>query len=507
MNGAHALPASASGVDPLVSIRNLSKSYPGTQALSDVSFSILPGEIHALAGQNGAGKSTLIRILAGVEPQDDGTIFFRGRALQPGERKLPINFIHQDHALVESLTVAENLALATGYTRRRGLIDWKALTGKAKAALERVGCHVDPERPVGELTTAERSIVALARATILRADLIVLDEPTAALPANDVETLFDVVRRLRAEGVSVLYVTHRLDEIFELADRVTVLRDGAVAMSSPVAELSSDDLVRAITGRQSGQLFPSRKAPGRKVVLSLDQVFVEFFGPVSFEAYEGEILALVGLRGAGHESFGRAIFGALPYERGSLQIFGKERPRTLRRAVNSGIGFASGRRAQESVAGTLAVRENLFLNPEWVGTAGLDFKARERKRAGELVREYRVWPPDPERQVANLSGGNQQKVVLARWGNVRSRLLILEEPTAGVDIGARSELYQVIAELCAGGRTCIVVSSDFDEVAGLAHRALVFDRGRIVSELEGAELSSENLSLAASGGYQMSEDV
>jgi ribose transport system ATP-binding protein len=484
----------------LIAVEGISKSYPGTRALDDVTFSLAAGEIHALAGQNGAGKSTLIRILAGVEAPDRGAVRFRGRVVDPRDRALPINFIHQDHALVDSMSIAENLALSTGYARRLRLIDWAAVTRNARRALERVECDLDPQKSVGELTTAERSIVALARAIVLEADLIVLDEPTAALPAGDVAMLFRVLRRLRATGVSVLYVTHRLDEIFALADRVTVLRDGKLVESRPVAALSAGDLVRAITGRPIAQLFPERAPPRDNAALAVEDVVVGFLGPVSFQAYSGEVLALVGLRGAGHEEFGRAIFGALPYDSGSIRIMGSERPASIAQSIAKGIGFASGRRAQESVALTLTTRENLFLNPAWVGAGGITFRREEQRRSMALIRAHDIVPRDPERQVMTLSGGNQQKVVLARWAHVRSRVLILEDPTAGVDIGARAEIYRSIADLCAEGRTCIVVSSDFDEVAGLAHRALVFDRGRIVRELAGPELTAEAVSRFASGG-------
>jgi ribose transport system ATP-binding protein len=492
-------PAPDRGGTALVTFEGISKRYPGTQALSGVSLAIRQGEIRALAGQNGAGKSTLIRILAGVEDADGGTIRFRGEPVQPRTQRLPIAFIHQDSGLVESMTVAENLALSAGYRRRFGFVDWRAVGRLAADALSRIGAAINPQASVGELSTAERSMVAIARALALNAEVVVLDEPTAALPSRDVDRLFAVMRRLRDSGVGMLYVTHRLDEIFALCDHVTVLRDGRVVMDRPVAGLETAALVEAVAGRPVDQVFPDLPAPGTRPILEVRGLRVDFFGPVDFTVAEGEVVALVGLRGAGHEAVGRALFGVEPAAGGTVALAGRQVGEDVSGAIASGLGFVSGRRAQEAAAAPLTVRENLFLNPRFVGAPALRWRAAEHREARRLTDLFAVAPRDPERMMATLSGGNQQKVVVARWVKANSRVLMLEEPTAGVDIGAKADIYALIGELCREGRSCLLISSDFEEVAGLAHRALVFDRGRIIGELAGDDLTAQAISRLASG--------
>jgi ribose transport system ATP-binding protein len=486
---------------PLLRIESLSKRYPGTQALDEVSMTILPGEIHALAGQNGAGKSTLIRVLAGVEDADRGRVIYRGQRVHPRHAKLPFNFIHQDFGLVESMTVAENFGLVVGYPRRGGLIAWRALEVQTRDALRSIGSDVDPAQKVSTLATGQRALVAIARAVATTAEMVVLDEPTAALTAHEVDTLLNALHRLREQGVAMLYVTHRLDEVFRIADRVTVLRDGMVTLTGPVGAVTFAALVESIAGRSIDTFFPVLDPCDEKPVLEVEDATVGEYGPVSFALRRGEVLALVGLRGGGHDAIGRGLFGAETVSGGTVRKGGRIVPSgTVRGAMRHGIGFVSGRRAEEGLGGYLTVRENLLLNPKWVRARGFKWRRAERRVARELIARFGITPRNPERIVLTLSGGNQQKVVISRWIQAESDVLILEEPTAGVDVGAKTELYAAIAQLCRDGRACLLLSSDFDEVAGLAHRALVFDRGRIVSELSGDALTSEAISFTASGG-------
>jgi ribose transport system ATP-binding protein len=479
----------------------ISKRYPGTQALSQVSMSILPGEIHALAGQNGAGKSTLIRILAGVEEPDEGTIAFHGEPVRPRTARLPINFIHQDMGLVASMTVAENLALSIGYGRRRGLISWRSVRASAQDALDTVGSTIHPDAKVADLSTAQRAIVAIARAMATEADMIVLDEPTAALTVRDVEMLFAALRRLRERRVAMLYVTHRLDEVFNLADHVTVLRDGVKILTAPVADVTLGQLVESIAGRSIERFFPDMHAPDDEALLNVDELRVGRAGPVSFELRRGEVLALAGLRGGGQDAIGRGIFGAERPGGGAALVAGANVAGDIAHAMRGGVGFVSGRRTAEGLGSFLTVRENLLYNPAWVRSEPWRWRSNDRRTARALVERFGIIPRDTERAVITLSGGNQQKVMVARWIHAGTRILILEEPTAGVDVGARGELYGAVAQLVAGGGACLLVSSDFDEVAGLAHRALVFDRGRVAGELSGERLTAAAVSAYATGSH------
>jgi ribose transport system ATP-binding protein len=491
------------GAQPaLLEVRRLSKRFTGTLALGAVDFDVRAGEVHALLGENGAGKSTLIKVLAGVHRADSGEIRLSGRAVEPTAEKLPITFIHQDLGLVDTMTVAENVAVLAGYPRRYGLISWRAVRAAAREALERMGGGVDPEARVGTLPAAERSIVAIARAIAIRSDLLVLDEPTAALPEADVARLLEVLRRLRASGIGIVYVTHRLDEVFRIADRVTVLRDGRRVVTEAVENTTPQALIYNIVGRSLADLFVKPAATSAATVLTVADLCAGEAGPVSFRLAAGEVVGLVGLRGAGHDVVGRAIFGDLPIDAGVVAL--AQQPLRLASphdAIRSRIGFVSSKRAEESLARSLSVRENLFINPVTAGTGLLEpiVPAAEQARARRVLQRYGVRPPEPERVIATLSGGNQQKVIIARWMEAGSRLLVLEEPTFGVDIGSKAEIYRLLQEALDRGLAVLLISSDFEEVAGICHRALIFDRGRVTAELGRGELSIARLTALASG--------
>jgi ribose transport system ATP-binding protein len=490
------------GAEPLLEVRGLTKRFTGTLALDAVDFDVRAGEVHALLGENGAGKSTLIKVLAGVHRADAGEVLLRGRAVDPVAEKLPITFIHQDLGLVETMTVAENVAVVAGYTRRRGLISWRAARAAASDALERMGGGVDPDARVGTLPAAERSIVAIARAIAVQSDLLVLDEPTAALPEADVARLLEVLRRLRAGGIGIVYVTHRLDEVFRIADRVTVLRDGRRVSSEAVAGTSPQALIYNIVGRSLADLFIKPAPTSAKAVLTVADLAAREVGPVTFSVAAGEILGLVGLRGAGHDVVGRAIFGDVAIDAGVVALEREPlRAASPRAAIRSRIGFVSSRRGEESLARSLTVRENLFINPVTAGTGLLEPIApvAEQARARRVLQRYGVRPPEPERVIATLSGGNQQKVIVARWMEAGSRLLVLEEPTFGVDIGSKAEIYRLLQEALDQGLAVLLISSDFEEVAGICHRALIFDRGRVTAELARGELTIARLTALASG--------
>jgi len=483
----------------LLTLRAVRKSFGGTQALENVGFSLAPGEVLALLGENGAGKSTLIKILAGVYTADGGEILFEGRPVRRAT-DLPIVFIHQDLGLVEWMTITENVALTRGFDRRFGFISWKRCEETAHRALRQLGLDLDPETRVRSLSRTEQSLVAIARAITTSAKIVVMDEPTASLPADEVARLHDAVRTMRAQGVAVIYVSHRLEEIFAIADRVVVLRDGRVVGDRPIMATDPQDLVQLIVGGAVKEVTRTAVRSTHRRVWELIEVVAGDVGPISFSVRPGEILGLTGLRGAGQETIGRAIFGLIPFREGRALM--DEEEITIADpvdAISKGLRFASGDRRAESVIQTLSVKENLFLNP---CTAGMSVLApinlsAERKTAIALGGYLQLHPNDPAVQIEDLSGGNQQKVVLGRWMHLKGKLLILEDPTAGVDVGAKGEIYHLLFQALESGLSIIVISTDFVEVATICHRALVFQDGVIVSELGEHDLTAGALLAAA----------
>ena len=489
---------------PLLRFQNIEKRFGGTRALRDVSLDLHAGEILALLGENGAGKSTLIKTLAGIHDPDSGVILYRGQPYQHrpvkfGERQ-PVAFIHQDLGLIEWMSVAENMALALGFPRAGGRIDWAETERVAYRALALIGGDIDPAIRVQDLSRTEKSLVAIARALATEADVVVLDEPTASLPADEVHRLFAALRPLAARGVAMIYVSHRLDEVFEIAGRVAVLRDGALVGLREVARTTPDELVALIVGRSLDAVTPPSPAGVGAALLSVRDLRVDGAGPASFSVATGEIVGLVGLRGAGHERISRALFGTLPFS--GLVLLDGVAPdlSSARAAMRAGIGLIARERVDESTAAGLSIRENIFLNPAASGRrlGQLLSRGREAARAKAIGESVGLRPNAPELPVEALSGGNQQKVVVGRWLAVVRRLLIAEDPTAGVDVGAKAEIYRLLELALARGLGVIVVSTDFEEVARICHRALVFSRGVIVDEIRAPDLTTERLIHAAS---------
>ena len=485
--------------EAILSLCGIHKSFGGSHALRDVGFDLHRGEVLAMLGENGAGKSTLIKILAGIHARDEGEILFEGRPVKR-MTNLPIAFIHQDLGLVEWMTIAENIALTRGFDRRFGLISWARSRATAIRALRSIGVDIDPETRVRSLGRTEQSLVAIARAITTSAAIVVMDEPTASLPADEVARLFEAVRSMRAQGVAVIYVSHRLEEIFAIADRVVVLRDGLLVGDRAITQTNPDQLVRLIVG---SAVKPVNRAPvesTRQRVWELVGAVAGDVGPASFSVEPGELLGLTGLRGAGQETIGRAMFGLVPFSSGSCLLNGKETViEGPADAIAKGIRFASGDRRAESVIQGFSVAENMFLNPCIKQKSVLSpiSPRGEYQAARRLGGFLQLSPNDPTCPVENLSGGNQQKVVVGRWLDLAGKLLILEDPTAGVDIGAKGEIYRLLFEALKTGLSIVVVSTDFVEVAAICHRALVFSRGTIVAELADRDLSAETLLGAA----------
>ena len=508
MNGSADGRPQAANATELLRVRGVFKSFGGTEALADVGMTLKAGEILALLGENGAGKSTLIKILAGVYTLDAGQVSFRGADVTYGLRRLPIAFIHQDLGLIDWMTVAENICMTLGFPRRLGMIDQEAARRRAAVALDALGADIDPDTRIQNLSRTEKSLVAIARALAAEPEILVLDEPTASLPADEVARLFSALRRLQARGVSMIYVSHRLDEVFEIADRMIVLRDGRVAGERDVARTTPDETILLIVGREPSQVFrrpPERHGSAR---LALQSVRVEEVGPIDCQIHSGEIVGLVGLRGAGQESIGRALFGVLPVTGGRILLDGSEAAASSpREAMARGINLVCADRVGKSIMPNLSVRENLFLNPVAAGLSLFSFisPGRETRLAKERGAQVGLRPNDPALPIEFLSGGNQQKVIVGRWLHLNAKIYVFEDPTAGVDVGAKAEIYRLFDVALQAGAAIIIVSTDFEEVAKVCHRALIFDRGRVVTELAAGDLSVENLLAAASASVRRSE--
>lgn len=488
---------------PLLAFRSLSKTFGGNRAVDNVSFNLYHNEILALLGQNGAGKSTLIKMLAGVHSIDEGAIEFDGRPFDPTDHDPAIAFIHQDLGLVEWMTVAENMALAQGYRRKLGLIDWEATRAAARESLRVVASHIDPDQRVNELSRTDKSLVAIARAISTQARVLVLDEPTASLPKHEVDHLFSVLRRLKDSGTSMIYVSHRLDEVYAITDRMVVMRNGQLIAEETTADIDPEALVQMIVGRPHGDLTLSAPAVDhhQDIMVSLSGVRVGDVGPLDLDIRAGEIVAMVGLRGAGQAEVGRLLFGLSALESGQVLVDGKPPDLSSQAAaIQSGIGFVAGDREAQSVAHGLSVRENVFINPSAFGRALFHWltPAGEARQARQLGQGVDLQPNDPELAIEMLSGGNQQKVVMARWLRIGGKVLVLEDPTAGVDVGARVEIYRLLSDSVQRGLCVVLISTDFEEVCKICHRAIVFRDGQVATTLHQADLTMERLVAAAS---------
>ena len=488
---------------PAVALRGVGKRFPGVVAVSDVDLDVFPGEVHVFAGENGAGKSTLMKLIAQVEPPSSGTVELAGTpaAYQgPGSaRRLGISMVHQEFALAPDLSVAENLFIGQepgGY----GWISRGRERRDAAELLARVGLEVDPGRRVGLLSTAEQQRVELAKALAVRARVLILDEPTATLTERETEELFGIVRELTAQGIAVLYISHRLDEIFEIGDRVTVMRDGAVVATHPVADLDESRLVQLMVGRDVGNLYPrTHSAPGevrlRVSGLSRDDVVRD----VSFEVRAGEIVGMAGLVGAGRTELARAVFGAEPPDAGSVSLDGKRlRIRGPSDAIAAGIGYLTESRKTDGLALQLGVDKNITMARLPMRTGLIDLGA-ERRIAERERDSLRIRVPRVGRPVQTLSGGNQQKVVLARWLETGAEVLFFDEPGRGMDVGAKSEMFQQMDALAAAGKAVVFISSYLPELLNMCDRILVMRAGRIAGEVPRTEFSEERVVALATG--------
>jgi ribose transport system ATP-binding protein len=496
----------------LLELRHISKAYPGVQALDDVSFAVTRGEVHALLGANGAGKSTLIKILAGAVQRDAGEIDFDGVRVgntDPHDAAVRgIAVLYQEPALVPYLSVEQNMFLGQEQTGRFGLVRREQQRRQASAILAEVADWIDPAGSVGALRTSERQLVALAKSLLRTPKLLILDEPTASMTEREIGGLFSIIDRTRRDGTAILYISHRLEEVYTIADRMTVLRDGRHVATVKPADLPRAELVTMIAGREMrAEARRNVTAPGAPILVAQGLAREGVFRDISFKVHAGEIVALAGLVGAGRTEIARAVLGADPLDEGTIRFpKGDLRVRDPAQGLKAGVAMVPEDRKKTGIVPQMSVADNLLMSSiaRYANPLGLINRLRARASVAATVEELDIRPRGSEtRPVETLSGGNQQKVVLGRAVASGAKVLILDEPTAGVDVGAKAEIHRLVTDLAAQGHGILLISSEMEEVLNLADRILVIREGRLVRELEGHGASSLDVIRSALGEQQM----
>ncbi|HEY6540787.1 MAG TPA: sugar ABC transporter ATP-binding protein, partial [Ktedonobacteraceae bacterium] len=482
------------------------KQFGGVQALREVDFSLLAGEVHALVGENGAGKSTLVKILAGIYRPDAGVVKIGGEGVElrsPVQAQaLGIAVVQQEPMLFPDLDVAENVFMGRHPRDRFGRVDWKRMYREVDQLLASLDVSLSSHMPVQGLSVAEQQLVEIAKALSLQAHVLVLDEPTAALSGHEVEELFAIVRQLRERGVAILFVSHRLEEVFSIADRLTVLRDGAHIITAPISEMHTEDIIKHMVGRELSNLFPKGEAAIGEVVLEVRHLTRPgVFADVSFQLRRGEILGFAGLVGAGRTEVARVLFGIDRAESGEVWLKGKKvQIRSPQQAMHSGIAYVPEDRHQQGLVMNFSIASNVTLPIlQQVSRLGLIQPRREQKIAGEYSRQLQVRSTGVEQLVNALSGGNQQKVVLSKWLATNPSVLILDEPTRGIDVGAKAEVHRIISELASSGLAIILISSELPEVLAMADQVIVLHEGRVTGTFARSEATQERVMYAATG--------
>ena len=497
----------------LLSMRGIDKRFAGIPALSQTSLEIRSGEVHALIGQNGAGKSTLIKVLTGYHRRDAGEVLFLGKAFEVDSpqqaQKSGISTIYQEINLVPLRSVTENICLGRE-KRRMGLLDWRAMHAEAQRLLERFNVRIDVRRPLLELSTATQQMVAIARAIGFSARLVIMDEPTSSLDEKEVAVLFDVIRQLKAEGISVVFVSHKLDELYQVCDRVTIMRDGRTVRTAAMSEIGKLELVSQMLGRDIASVEGHATAfTGSHRAASAETVLVgkhlearPGVTDVSFGLRRGEIAGFAGLLGAGRTETARLVFGAERPSRGEMTLGGKPyAPQQPRDAIAAGLGYVTEDRKLEGIVPDLSVAENMTLTlmPR-ISRNGVVNEAEQRKVAERFIQELGIKCSGPDQRIRELSGGNQQKVLLARWLAMNPDILVLDEPTRGIDVGAKGEIQRIIRSLADAGLAVLMISSEIEEVVEGADRVFVLREGRTVAELEGDEITEDRVLSAMAHG-------
>lgn len=491
---------------PTVRLKGISKSFPGVRALSNVDLALHPGQVTALIGENGAGKSTLVKVMTGIYQPDEGAIEINGKpadlpsafaALKQG-----ITAIHQETVLFDELSVAENIFLGHAPKNRFGLIDWKKMYAEAETLLARAGATFDSRIRLRDLSIASRHLVAIARALSVDARVVIMDEPTAALSHKEIHELYELVERLKGDGKAILFITHKFDEIFRIADRYTVFRDGQMVGEGLIRDATQDQLVRMMVGRDIGQVFPKKAVkPGPSVLTVAGYCHPTEFDGIGFELRRGEILGFYGLVGAGRSEFMQSLIGVTKPSKGAIRIDGEVAViRSPDEAIAKGIVYVPEERGRQGAITAMPIFENVTL-PSLSRTSRRGFLrlAEEFKLARDYTQRLDLRAASLDQPVGTLSGGNQQKVVIAKWLATKPKVIILDEPTKGIDIGSKAAVHEFMSELAAEGLSVIMVSSEIPEILGMADRVIVMREGRIVGEYARDGLTAETLVRAAAG--------
>ncbi len=495
-----------SRMKPAIALEGISKSFPGVKALSDVSLALYPGSVTALIGENGAGKSTLVKILTGIYQPDEGTISVGDQEVHLptalAAARAGVTAIHQETVLFDELSVAENIFLGHAPRNRFGLIDWKKLNADARALLSRAGADLDPTIRLRDLGIAKKHLVAIARALSIDAQVVIMDEPTAALSHKEIHELYALVERLKADGKAILFISHKFDEIFRIADRYTVFRDGTMVDEGLIADVSQDELVRLMVGRAVGSVYPKKDvAIGEPVLTVSGYRHPTEFEDINFELRRGEILGFYGLVGAGRSEFMQSLIGVTRPSAGAVRLDGEVLViRSPSEAIRAGIVYVPEERGRQGAIIGLPIFQNVTL-PSLSRTSRSGFLklANEFALAREYTARLDLRAASLDQDVGTLSGGNQQKVVIAKWLATKPKVIILDEPTKGIDIGSKAAVHAFMSELAAQGLSVIMVSSEIPEIMGMSDRVIVMREGRIAGRFERAELTAEKLVRAAAG--------
>ena len=488
----------------ILEINGVSKSFPGVKALDNIDLQIKKGEVHALVGENGAGKTTLIRLISGIYKADSGTIFCDGEELinvDPHDCiEKGISSVHQDFRMVETLTVAENIFLGKPLIKKSFIgrnVDWVKMRKEAIKAVNAMGVDVDPNAIIGDLSVAKKQVVEICKALQRNVTLLILDEPSAALTENEIEIMFGLIKKMKEKGITIIYISHRIEEIFKIADRVTVLRDGKMIITDDVAKLDRSGLIKHMTGRKIVDIYPEKNQSFGRTVLEVKNLNskVRNLSNISFSLKEGDILGITGLVGAGRTELMRAVFGADRYDSGEIYVKGKKiESVSILKMIKLSVGLVPEERKVEGFIPDFSVSKNVTL-------AGIEKIIRysflnnivEKKAANDLIKLLRIVTPGANTQITSLSGGNQQKCIVGKWLYVDSDILIFDEPTRGIDVEAKQEMYKIITNLAEQGKAIIIVSSELPEVLGICNRIIVMCKGKVNGELNADETDQEEI--------------